>query len=90
MTYDEFRVRSSFSQEHVLALAHGSLFDDAPAGYNARLPLPPMLMVDRIDEFSAAASIKPADVLGDHELVGAERGVELGHVDVRPAKSVTV
>lgn len=52
MTYEQFRARSSFSQEEVLGLAHGSLFADAPAGYNARLPLPPMLMVDRIDEFS--------------------------------------
>jgi 3-hydroxyacyl-[acyl-carrier protein] dehydratase/trans-2-decenoyl-[acyl-carrier protein] isomerase len=53
LTYDEFRARSSFAHEEVLALAHGSLFDDAPPEYNARLPLPPMLMVDRIDEFSA-------------------------------------
>jgi 3-hydroxyacyl-[acyl-carrier protein] dehydratase/trans-2-decenoyl-[acyl-carrier protein] isomerase len=53
LTYDEFRIRSSFSHEEVLALAHGSLFDDAPADYNSRLPLPPMLMVDRIEEFSA-------------------------------------
>ena len=53
MTYDEFRIRSSFSHEEVLALAHGSLFDDAPADYKSRLPLPPMLMVDRIEEFSA-------------------------------------
>ena len=53
MTYEEFRAQSSFSHEEVLALAHGSLFGDAPAEYNSRLPLPPMLMVDRIDEFSS-------------------------------------
>ena len=53
MTYDEFRAQSSFSHEEVLALAHGSLFSDAPAEYNSRLPVPPMLMVDRIDEFSS-------------------------------------
>ncbi len=53
MTYEEFRARSSFTQEEVLALAHGSLLDDPPPEYNTRLPLPPMLMVDRIDELSA-------------------------------------
>jgi len=53
LTYEEFRAQSSFSHEEVLALAHGSLFGDAPAEYNSRLPLPPMLMVDRIDEFSS-------------------------------------
>ena len=53
MTYEEFRARSSFSQQEVLALAHGSLLNDVPAGYNSRLPLPPMLMIDRVDEFSA-------------------------------------
>lgn len=52
MRYEEFRARSSFSHEEVLALAHGSLFDEVPEGFNARLPLPPMLMVDRIEEFS--------------------------------------
>jgi 3-hydroxyacyl-[acyl-carrier protein] dehydratase/trans-2-decenoyl-[acyl-carrier protein] isomerase len=53
LTYEEFRARSSFTQEEVLALAHGSLLDDPPPEYNTRLPLPPMLMVDRIDELSA-------------------------------------
>lgn len=53
MTYEEFRANSSFSQEEVLALAHGTAFDDAPPLYNTRLPLPPMLMVDRIDEITA-------------------------------------
>lgn len=52
MNYDEFRSRSSFTHQDVLALAHGSFPSDAPPGYNARLPLPPMLMIDRIDEFS--------------------------------------
>ena len=53
MNYEEFRARSSFNREEVLGLAHGSLLKDVPAEFNARLPLPPMLMVDRIDEFSA-------------------------------------
>lgn len=56
MNYEEFRARSSFSREEVLALAHGSLIEGAPADFNARMPLPPMLMVDRIEEFSAEKS----------------------------------
>jgi len=46
--YLEFREQSSFSQQDLLGFAHGTLFDDAPIGFGARLPLPPMLMVDRI------------------------------------------
>jgi 3-hydroxyacyl-[acyl-carrier protein] dehydratase/trans-2-decenoyl-[acyl-carrier protein] isomerase len=46
--YAEFRNRSSFSHDELLAFAHGRLFDDAPLGFDARLPLPPMLMLDRI------------------------------------------
>jgi 3-hydroxyacyl-[acyl-carrier protein] dehydratase/trans-2-decenoyl-[acyl-carrier protein] isomerase len=46
--YAEFRELTSFSHEEILAFAHGRLFGDAPLGFDARLPLPPMLMVDRI------------------------------------------
>jgi 3-hydroxyacyl-[acyl-carrier protein] dehydratase/trans-2-decenoyl-[acyl-carrier protein] isomerase len=46
--YSEFRERGAFSREDLLAFAQGRLFDDAPAGFDARLPLPPMLMLDRI------------------------------------------
>ena len=52
MTYEEFQARSHFSEEEVLAIAYGSLIDDAPAECKARLPLPPMLMVDRIEHIS--------------------------------------
>lgn len=31
-------------------MAYGRLIDDAPEGFKARLPLPPMLMVDRVVE----------------------------------------
>ena len=48
MKYREFRDQSSFSTRELLAFAHGTLFDDAPLGFDARLPLPPMLMVDRV------------------------------------------
>jgi 3-hydroxyacyl-[acyl-carrier protein] dehydratase/trans-2-decenoyl-[acyl-carrier protein] isomerase len=53
LNYEEFRARSSFSHEEVLALAHGSLFDDVPLEFKMSLPLPPMLMVDRIVEISS-------------------------------------
>ena len=48
MKYREFREQSSFSMQELLAFAHGTLFDDAPLGFGARLPLPPMLMLDRV------------------------------------------
>lgn len=48
MKYAEFGERDSFSKPELLAFAHGRLFDDAPLGFGARLPLPPLLMIDRI------------------------------------------
>ena len=50
MTYEEFRARKSFEREELLAFAHGELVDDPPAGFDARLPTPPMLMLDRVVE----------------------------------------
>ncbi len=50
--YDEFRERGHFSQDELLALAYGRLIDDPPEGFKTRLPLPPMLMIDRIVEIS--------------------------------------
>jgi len=48
MTYEEFRQRGSFSIEDLLAFAYGNLVDDRPEGFDARLPAPPFLMLDRI------------------------------------------
>ncbi len=50
MRYAEFRERRSFTHPELLAFAHGRLVEDAPAAFKARLPLPPMLMVDAIPE----------------------------------------
>ncbi len=50
MTYDEFRRRTAFSKEELLACAWGTLIDDPPAEGSATLPAPPMLMADRIVE----------------------------------------
>jgi 3-hydroxyacyl-[acyl-carrier protein] dehydratase/trans-2-decenoyl-[acyl-carrier protein] isomerase len=50
MRYEEFRARRSFARDELLAYAHGTLVTDPPAGFEGRLPLPPMLMIDRIEE----------------------------------------
>ncbi|MDD4241923.1 MAG: bifunctional 3-hydroxydecanoyl-ACP dehydratase/trans-2-decenoyl-ACP isomerase [Smithellaceae bacterium] len=48
MTYEMFLQRNSFAFEELLAFSHGSLVSDPPAGWEARLPAPPFLMMDRI------------------------------------------
>ena len=48
MNYAEFQQRAHFDSAEILAFAHGRLVEDAPAEFEARLPLPPMLMLDRI------------------------------------------
>lgn len=53
MTYEEFRGRSHFDKEELLAHGHGTLVKGAPENFLARLPVPPMLMIDRILEVSA-------------------------------------
>jgi 3-hydroxyacyl-[acyl-carrier protein] dehydratase/trans-2-decenoyl-[acyl-carrier protein] isomerase len=50
VTYAEFRRRSRFEREELLRFADGRLLEDAPSGFRSRLPLPPMLMIDRIVE----------------------------------------
>ena len=56
LTHAEFTSRDSFSQQDLLAFAYGRLVKDAPEGFKARLPVPPMLMVDRIDHISGDKS----------------------------------
>ncbi len=50
MKYSEFLKRERFEKEELLAFANGTLCEDAPKDFTARLPLPPMLMLDRIVE----------------------------------------
>jgi 3-hydroxyacyl-[acyl-carrier protein] dehydratase/trans-2-decenoyl-[acyl-carrier protein] isomerase len=50
MTYEEFQKSSRFGLEELIAFAYGTLVDDPPEGFAARLPAPPFLMVDRIIE----------------------------------------
>jgi 3-hydroxyacyl-[acyl-carrier protein] dehydratase/trans-2-decenoyl-[acyl-carrier protein] isomerase len=59
--------RSSFSYEDLLQCAHGELFGPG----NAQLPLPPMLMVDRITTISAEG--------GEHR-----KGEIVAELDIKP------
>jgi len=54
--YAEFRARDHFDQAELLALSQGHLIEDAPPAYEVRLPMPPMLMLDRITEISRSGS----------------------------------
>jgi 3-hydroxyacyl-[acyl-carrier protein] dehydratase/trans-2-decenoyl-[acyl-carrier protein] isomerase len=48
MNYKEFTERNHFNFEELMAFAYGTLVTDPPAGFDARLPAPPFLMLDRI------------------------------------------
>jgi len=48
MKYLDFKEKSSFSQEELIGLSYRQLVDDPPDDFDARLPAPPFLMVDRI------------------------------------------
>ena len=54
--YEEFKRQTSFSKDELLAFAYGRLVEDPPDDFKARLPLPPMLMLDRVTEISAHKS----------------------------------
>lgn len=68
MKYAEFQGRPSFDQKDLLAFAHGTLLEDAPDAFGARLPTPPMLMIDRVLEISSD---------GQRGRIVAERDVRL-------------
>jgi 3-hydroxyacyl-[acyl-carrier protein] dehydratase / trans-2-decenoyl-[acyl-carrier protein] isomerase len=48
MKYAEFMECDQFTLEDLLAFSYGTLVEDPPAEFEARLPAPPFLMVDRI------------------------------------------
>ena len=52
MKYEEFLNRDQFDYEEILACGHGNLIEDPPEGFKTRLPVPPMLMLDRITHIS--------------------------------------
>jgi 3-hydroxyacyl-[acyl-carrier protein] dehydratase / trans-2-decenoyl-[acyl-carrier protein] isomerase len=48
MKYQEFLKRDHFNFEEIIAFANGRLVTDPPEHFDAKLPVPPFLMVDRI------------------------------------------
>lgn len=56
MKYSEFLAAERFSQSDLLAFGHGNLIEDPPEGFAARLPVPPMLMLDRVTEISRSGN----------------------------------
>ncbi|MFB3925926.1 MAG: bifunctional 3-hydroxydecanoyl-ACP dehydratase/trans-2-decenoyl-ACP isomerase [Syntrophales bacterium] len=48
MTYSEFKGRDHFRLEELIAFSYGTLVSDPPDEFDAHLPSPPLLMVDRI------------------------------------------
>ncbi|MEE9910207.1 MAG: bifunctional 3-hydroxydecanoyl-ACP dehydratase/trans-2-decenoyl-ACP isomerase [Deltaproteobacteria bacterium] len=56
ITYQEFLQKKSFAFEEILAFSRGSLIKDPPAGFEARLPAPPFLMMDRITLIESAGN----------------------------------
>jgi 3-hydroxyacyl-[acyl-carrier protein] dehydratase/trans-2-decenoyl-[acyl-carrier protein] isomerase len=56
LKYAEFRARDHFDQAELLACAQGTLIEDPPPAYEVRLPMPPMLMLDRITEIGRSGS----------------------------------
>jgi 3-hydroxyacyl-[acyl-carrier protein] dehydratase/trans-2-decenoyl-[acyl-carrier protein] isomerase len=50
--YEEFKQRETFEKQELLAFAYGNLIEDPPPGFAARLPAPPMLMLDRVTEIA--------------------------------------
>jgi 3-hydroxyacyl-[acyl-carrier protein] dehydratase/trans-2-decenoyl-[acyl-carrier protein] isomerase len=48
MRYSEFKNKTSFTQQELIAFAYGNFIQDSPVDFDARLPAPPFLMIDRI------------------------------------------
>jgi 3-hydroxyacyl-[acyl-carrier protein] dehydratase/trans-2-decenoyl-[acyl-carrier protein] isomerase len=48
MTYQEFMEQDHFNFEELMGFVYGTLVTEPPADFDARLPAPPFLMIDRI------------------------------------------
>jgi 3-hydroxyacyl-[acyl-carrier protein] dehydratase / trans-2-decenoyl-[acyl-carrier protein] isomerase len=48
MKYKAFTEQNHFDFESLLAFSYGRMIEDPPEGFDARLPAPPFLMIDRI------------------------------------------
>ncbi|MDX1393252.1 MAG: bifunctional 3-hydroxydecanoyl-ACP dehydratase/trans-2-decenoyl-ACP isomerase [Gemmatimonadota bacterium] len=66
MKYAEYRERSYLDRQEILAMAYGRLIEDPPEGFGTRLPLPPMLMVDRVVEVTRSG--KRGRIVGEQDL----------------------
>lgn len=53
INYQEFMAKKHFNFEEILGFAYGTLISDAPEHFDARLPAPPFLMVDRITQITS-------------------------------------
>jgi len=54
MNYHEFMNKRHFGLEDLLAFSYGQLVDDPPDHFDARLPAPPFMMIDRILSISSS------------------------------------
>jgi 3-hydroxyacyl-[acyl-carrier protein] dehydratase/trans-2-decenoyl-[acyl-carrier protein] isomerase len=48
LTYGDFTRKNAFNLNELIAFSYGRLVADPPPGFEARLPAPPFLMIDRI------------------------------------------
>jgi 3-hydroxyacyl-[acyl-carrier protein] dehydratase/trans-2-decenoyl-[acyl-carrier protein] isomerase len=66
MKYTEFMECRHFRLEDLLAFSYGSLVDDPPAHFEARLPAPPFLMADRI--LSCKSNGRRGSILAEQDI----------------------
>ncbi|MCX5844857.1 MAG: bifunctional 3-hydroxydecanoyl-ACP dehydratase/trans-2-decenoyl-ACP isomerase [Deltaproteobacteria bacterium] len=66
MKYTEFMECQHFGLEDLLAFSYGSLVDDPPAHFEARLPAPPFLMADRI--LSCKSNGRQGSILAEQDI----------------------
>jgi 3-hydroxyacyl-[acyl-carrier protein] dehydratase/trans-2-decenoyl-[acyl-carrier protein] isomerase len=53
MNYNQFLEQKSFDLPQLIAFSYGRLVSDPPSDFDARLPAPPFLMIDRIVSLEA-------------------------------------
>ncbi|MDD5476263.1 MAG: bifunctional 3-hydroxydecanoyl-ACP dehydratase/trans-2-decenoyl-ACP isomerase [Syntrophales bacterium] len=70
MKYTDFLKKESFGLEELIAFAYGRIVDNPPEHFDARLPAPPFLMLDRITSLAGKGKrgsiIAEMDVRMDH------------------------
>jgi len=66
MNYQEFLSRDHFNFEEILATAYGTLVSDPPPHFDARLPAPPFLMIDRI--LKTESDGKRGRIIAEHDI----------------------